>query len=136
MSYSVRVRGQVFPSARACADHFGVSIGTVYSQINRGRADFIALGKGGKRPRNNRERAISIGPLRFASLSEASVALGYYPKHISNVLGLPPEQRARRWQRILAAAMRLSAQQALAEQRRRQATTAATNHAAQRDIAA
>ena len=44
----VRVRGTIYPSARAAAEAIGVTPSTVYSALMRGREDYI-----GSRNRNN-----------------------------------------------------------------------------------
>lgn len=41
----VDVRGEVFPSIRACARHFGVSKQAVHDAVKRGRTDMIGLRK-------------------------------------------------------------------------------------------
>lgn len=40
----VRVRGTVYNSVKECAAAFGVSEGTVYSALTRGRMDYLGLG--------------------------------------------------------------------------------------------
>lgn len=55
--YPVMVRGQVFPSAKACAEHFGLSAYTVRELVNEGRADSIGIGRGNwKRPTKKEKR--------------------------------------------------------------------------------
>lgn len=44
--FKVRSRGQIFENVKECAEHFNVSISTVYCAINAGREDMIGARKG------------------------------------------------------------------------------------------
>lgn len=77
---TVRVRGQLFDSVPACAEHFGLSPGTVYCALARGRPDTIGLGRAWlSDPRStvSRSNPITLGPLHFDSESQACVTLGF-----------------------------------------------------------
>lgn len=95
----VRIAGQVFPTAAAAAAHFGVTPGAVYKAVSQGDPDRIASPA---RYNGAASKPVAIGPHRFASMSEASRALGFHAEFIAHAL----RRRSKRgMQRILAAAM-------------------------------
>jgi hypothetical protein len=46
LAVPVTVRGETFPSMSACARAFGISPQAVFDAVERGRTDFIGLGRG------------------------------------------------------------------------------------------
>lgn len=106
----VKIRGQVFPTAKAAAAHFKVNISTVYHAIADGRADTIGLGRGNY-PKDRRKsasaREIKIGGKTYPSMAAASKALGFHPQYIRHVMRVGKDQARAR---VLRAAMAASAQ--------------------------
>ncbi|TMV83806.1 hypothetical protein FGG78_22295 [Thioclava sp. BHET1] len=110
--YSVSIRGVTYRSAQEAADALGVSRCAVYSALSRGRPDVVGLGPGKQRPMPTTAwREITIGGMTFASLSEASRALGCCESYISNVLRVGGE---RAQQNLLREAMTFAARRAAA----------------------
>ena len=102
----IRVRGRDFADAGAEAKHFGLSLGAIYQALYRDDVDRIGLPR--RRGAAN-AKTFEIGGLRFVSMAEASLALGFGRGYISQSLrrgtAIPRE-------RIIGAAL------ALAEKRR------------------
>jgi hypothetical protein len=79
---SVRIRGKVYASVKAAARRFKVSEATIRGAINRGREDFVGLGRSrkhstarvGKVPHNG--KPVVIGPHRWQSITRAARDLG------------------------------------------------------------
>lgn len=105
----VMIRGEVFPSAAAAADHFGIDVTTVYGAVANGRADQIGLGRG-KRPKENRKngraREFAIGGVTYPSMADASEALGFARNYLAKTLRVGKERAKAR---VLRAAMAASA---------------------------
>lgn len=100
----VRVRGREFPSPDACAAHFDVTVNVVYKRLAEGRPDLIGL------PRQSgmyKARPITIGPLCFASMAQASRELGFSEGYVHRAI---ERDSSAMKQRILAAAMKLADQ--------------------------
>ncbi|MEC7763369.1 MAG: hypothetical protein VX874_15815 [Pseudomonadota bacterium] len=101
----VLIAGRTFASAADAARAFGKTAHAVWKAINEGDPDRIA-----RKPRHARIRAkpVTLGPLSFPSMREASLQLGFSEGYVSQALrrGSPHAR-----QTILAAAMRLAAQQ-------------------------
>lgn len=99
----VMIRGRRFADAYAAARHFGVSPQTVWRAIRLGRTDRIGLGQ---KYNGARSKPITLGGVRFASMTDASEALGRDRSYVVHVLrrGGP---RAR--EGLIGAAMRLEA---------------------------
>ncbi|MBL3611304.1 hypothetical protein [Rhodovulum sulfidophilum] len=102
----VRIRGEVFTDAHAAAARFGVTPQAVWRALADGEPDRI--GRPQRRP-GRAPKPFEIGGLRFASQRKASRALGFSDDYLSHAL--TRGSRAAR-ERILAAAMALSARQA------------------------
>lgn len=100
----VRIAGRDFPSARAAAKAYGKTPQAVWKAIDEGDPDRIA-----RPPRKARTgcKPVTIGPLSFPSMREASVQLGFGPDYISHALRRGSKHAQ---QRLLAAAMRLAAE--------------------------
>ena len=80
----VRVRGQVFADAAACAAHFGVHINTVRTMVCRGHADRIGLGNArAEATRRTKSQPLVVGPFRWESHRLAASALGFTPSKLS-----------------------------------------------------
>jgi hypothetical protein len=77
---TVSVRGVTYPSAKHCADHFKVKVGSVYSALARNAADTIGLGssQGG-----SKRKPFTHGNLSWPSQQAASLALGFNRDYIS-----------------------------------------------------
>lgn len=101
----ITVRGQEFPSAKACADHFGVTVHNVYYMRALGRADYIGLGKGAHKKRRD-GKPVQIGPILFPSMRAASEELGYGSSYVRNVLISPDRPIKRQQIAFLEAAAR------------------------------
>ena len=74
----IRVRGKVYPSAKAAAKALGVARSTIYNLNIRGRIDSAGTGVGAKKgniPHN--AKPLKIGPVEFPSHAAAARALGY-----------------------------------------------------------
>ncbi|RBO52645.1 hypothetical protein DSD19_13740 [Rhodovulum sp. BSW8] len=102
----VRIRGELFADAHAAAARFGVTPQAVWKALADGDPDRI--GRPQRRPGRD-PHPVEIGGLRFASQRKASRALGFSDDYLSHAL--TRGGRAAR-ERILAAAMALSARQA------------------------
>ncbi len=102
----VRIGGKDFPSAAAAAKHFKVTKSAIYTSISRGCED--RFGTAPRRVLNN-AKPFEIGGMFFVSMREADRALGFKPGFISHALRYKSKEGR---QRILSAAMRLSAQAA------------------------
>lgn len=100
----VRIRGRDFETVDEAARALKCSRGTIWQQVWRGNPDAAGLGKA-RQPAN--ARPVTIGPLRFASMAEASRELGFSRAYMSNVMrrGSKPGM-----QNLVAAAMRLAAE--------------------------
>ena len=95
---SVKVGPLVFETVAKCAEHYGVTTSTVYAALHRGTIDNLGSGRGNRTSHLKcgcNRKPVNFGRLSFASLSEASRALGYSSNYVSFVLrkGLP-EARA------------------------------------------
>lgn len=105
----VKVRGKVYPSARAAAAALGVKVMSVYCAISRGNLDRLGLGpdyskkitKGGQRPRR-----IVVAGQEFPSIASLARALGRPRKSVG--ASLRAGETARR--RIALGVMALVAQ--------------------------
>jgi DNA-binding transcriptional regulator YhcF (GntR family) len=83
--FSVRIRGELYPSVNAAAEALGVSPVTVRNAIRRGREDFIGIGQSrkhstasvGRVPGN--ARAVQIGAQKFPSIKHVArfAGIGY-----------------------------------------------------------
>lgn len=99
----VLVRGRVFANVRECAEHFGLSVGTVYCALSRGKADSIGLGKGtqpGCRSGKGNAKAVKLGNTIFRSKREADRALGLFPGATARILASGSEKRMQRLMRL------------------------------------
>jgi len=108
---AICIRGREFENAEAAARAFKVTKGAIYTALHRGSIDRIGLP-----PRCGLPRAqeFVIGPLRYPSKRSASIALGFAPEYVSNVLrNGGPDARAS----LLRAAMALAARQEAAKRR-------------------
>lgn len=104
---SVVVRGQFFPSARACAEHFGLTISTVHKQIEMGRQDWIGTGSA-RAGHEKSGKQITIGPRTFSSMAAADRALGLRNGYVSHARR---GCRGFHWEQVVAAAMELNAKE-------------------------
>jgi hypothetical protein len=102
----VRICGLDFAHARDAARHFGVGVSAVYAALAAGDPDRI-----GRPPRYNaaKSQPVTIGPLSFPSMRQASLALGFQGDYVSKVLR---SGSVTRWQNLLGAAMRHAQEQA------------------------
>lgn len=102
----VRVRGQVFDDAAACAAHFGVHLNTVRTMVCRGHADRIGLGNArSEATRRSKAKPFAIGPFRWGSHRQAAEALGLRPCKLSRM------KAEGRMDEIIARAMKMQIQQ-------------------------
>jgi predicted DNA-binding protein (UPF0251 family) len=74
MTNPVRIRGVDYPSQKAAADALGVSRATVNQALDRGRIEFVGLGKG-YGPTRRRKPCVVDGT-RYPSQAAAAAALG------------------------------------------------------------
>lgn len=84
----VEVRGKIYESVPACAKALGVSKATVYCAVSRRTTDTLGLGQGNRtKQRGGRPpKPVQIGPVRFSSMAEASLALGFARGYVRQVL--------------------------------------------------
>lgn len=102
----VRIGGKDYPDGYAAAADIGVAPSTVWQAINDGDPDRVLRGHKGRVAPNR--KAIEIGPLVFPSYAAAGQSLGVSKSYISQALRLgSPKMK----ERLVAAAMRLAAQQ-------------------------
>jgi hypothetical protein len=71
------IRGFNYPDADAAAKAFGVSRTAIYQALYRGDVDCVGRSRFGRVPPN--AKPFEIGGLRFASMAQASGALGFSP---------------------------------------------------------
>lgn len=79
---TVRVRGTIYPSAKAAAEALGVTVVTVLTAIRAGREDYIGLGKSrthstgnvGKVPGN--AKPVKVGSYQWTSIRQCAMAFG------------------------------------------------------------
>lgn len=100
----VHVGGRDFPTARAAAEHFGVTPGAIYKAIDDGEPERIGQPQ---EYNGHRSRAFSIGGQTWPSMSAASRALGFGHGYIAQAIR---KNRHSSMQKVLSAAMRLNAQ--------------------------
>lgn len=98
----IRIRGQRFEDAHAAARHFGVTPQAVWSAIQVGDPDRV--GRKGRYAHSS-SKPVRIAGRSFASMAQASLALGFERSYLSKTLktGGPVAR-----ERVLAAAMRLA----------------------------
>lgn len=75
----VRIRGVTYPSVKAASEALGVTVGAIYSALNRGNIDTVGLGKSKKEP-------IYLFGVSFPSMAAAALALNFKRTYISTVL--------------------------------------------------
>jgi hypothetical protein len=75
----VEIRGVIYQSVRHASEVLGVSIAAIYSALRRGAMDSVGLG-------NTQRKPIDLFGASFASLSDASRALGFRRGYIQKVL--------------------------------------------------
>ena len=75
----VSVRGTVYETVKEAADALGVTINGVYSAVQAGKTDLLALGRTQPRP-------ITLAGVHFRSWKEASLALGFGKHYISGAM--------------------------------------------------
>lgn len=110
----VEVRGTVYPSAQSAASALNVSDKAVYQAIGRGTTHLLGLNANRSIPHSAhkaRSRPITLGGMSFPSQRAASRALGFHKEYIGRVLRGDVSNPKQARQRILAAAMRLNAEQ-------------------------
>jgi len=86
---TIRIRGTIYPSAHAAAAALGIRPVTVYSALSRGAIDGAGIGAGrGRRKQGHsvKSKPVTIAGETFASMNAASVALGFGPQYLGNVL--------------------------------------------------
>lgn len=106
----VRIGGVDYTSAEAAAKALNVARAAIYSAIEDGDPDRVL-----RAPRYNPSRCIplTIGNLTFPSRRAASRALGFSNDEFVQKAIASGSRKS--WERVLAAAMRLEAQQAKTE---------------------
>lgn len=77
----VRIRGRVFANVNAAAKHFKVTPETIRSAIQRGREDFVGLGRARKHVKKtgrgaHNAKPVQIGIHSWPSLGQCAAALG------------------------------------------------------------
>jgi hypothetical protein len=85
---TVEVRGRVFPSSQACADHFGILRSTVYYAIDKGTTE--NLGQDGVKGRSQK---LTYRGFSWPSSRAASVALGLNSQYVAAAISGTPRQR-------------------------------------------
>lgn len=94
--YRVQVRGKIYANVYECAEAFNVTPQNVWGAINRGRADYIGLGRSRKHIPNagkGSRKPFKIGSTVFLSQTAASLALGLAPDYIGKTLSFGSEGR-------------------------------------------
>lgn len=78
----VKIRGVIYETERAAASAFGVTVAYLERMLDAGKEDQIGLGRGG----NHRvPEPFEIEGLTFASMRDASIALGFRPNRIAEI---------------------------------------------------
>ena len=75
----VKIRGVVYPSAKAAGEALGVSPKTIHGAIRRGREDFVGNGTGNPMP-------INVRGVTYADAKEAAQALGVEPCSVHSAI--------------------------------------------------
>ena len=76
----IKIRNVTYDSVRHAADSLGVTKDAVYSALQRGSMEMVGLG-------DNQSAPINLNGLQFASMSAASVALGFNRSFVRYVTG-------------------------------------------------
>ena len=77
----IEIRGEVFPTVRAAADHFGLNLETIYAAMKKGTLHRVGTGAVGAEP-----CPVRIRGQVYASAKEAASALGVTPGAIHTAL--------------------------------------------------
>lgn len=110
----VSIRGRVFASVYAAAEHFSVDPSTIYHALREGREDYIGLGTGKRRKGDYGQRGgsnptqLTLGAYHFHSIGEAERQLGFSKKYLSKLLR---RNTPGAWTSIYAALLRYEAAQ-------------------------
>ncbi|CAB4121228.1 hypothetical protein UFOVP6_47 [uncultured Caudovirales phage] len=84
----ILVRGVTYGSVREAAEALGMSIHGIYSGLDRGSPDMLGLGKTKAKP-------ITLEGITFRSMTAASIALGFPPRTLRELLRGGPKAQAR-----------------------------------------
>lgn len=103
----VRIRGRVYDTARDAARELGVPRQSIYAALRRGTVDNVGFGVAPDHAPIP-PRVFKIGGMSWPSRRAASLALGFERNYISRAYSRNSTYQK---QRILAAAMRLRAEQ-------------------------
>ena len=84
----VRIRGVDYPTAADAAKALGVKQATIYSALYRNTLDTVGTGSGRlkKNARGGKPRPIVLGTMKFRTIQEASLFLGYEKRSLSKIL--------------------------------------------------
>ena len=100
----VSIRGVTYDTVRAAAEAHGVSEGYVYQALSEGRQDGIGVGMGNwRKPRHRFDgNKIVLYGVEFASMTAASLALGFNQHYIRSVRRRPNKKSETRIREAVA----------------------------------
>ena len=100
----VSIRGVTYDTVRAAAEAHGVSEGYVYQALSEGRQDGIGVGMGNWRKPCHRfdGNKIVLYGVEFASMTAASLALGFNEHYIRGALRRPSKKSETRIREAVA----------------------------------
>lgn len=75
----VKVRGITYETVKEAADALGLTIHGVYSGLERGATEMLGLG-------HTKAKPVTLEGVAFRSMTAASIALGYPPRYLREVL--------------------------------------------------
>jgi len=84
----VEIRGVVYLTVKVAAETLGVATNTIYSALAHNTLSGVGLGQGKRPQRNNggrKRKPFTIGSTTFASMADASRALGQNPHYVQQV---------------------------------------------------
>ena len=84
----IKVRGVTYETVKEAADALGLTINGVYSGLDRGAAEKLGIGK-------TKPIAITLEGITFRSMTAASIALGFPPKTLRELLRGGPKAQER-----------------------------------------
>ena len=107
----VSIREITYPTVREAALAHGVSEGYVYQALSEGRQDSIGIGMGNwRKPRHSFDgNKIVLHGVEFASMTAASLALGFTSHYIRGALRHPSKKSEARIREAVARYERIKA---------------------------
>jgi len=80
------INGEIFESAKAAAAAKGVAEVTIRVAIDKGREQFVGVGRSRAHRVSSTDHPMEFGPLKFKSMSAASAALGMNKGYVRGVV--------------------------------------------------